>query len=106
MSVSPISRWPDDRLDDRIGDLSRRLEQVEPTVTTVALLEQRMEQMTNALTDNTAQQKKLARKFDDFEVEPFTRKREFMTKLMLVLVGALVGGVFAVAGAVISSSGH
>ena len=93
-------RWSDDRLDD----LSRRVERIEPLVSQVAILGERVESNTRATERNTKATEHVAGQLEESKLEPFTRARNFRNAVFIVLISAAVGTGFALISAAIT--GH
>jgi hypothetical protein len=100
VTISPLSRWNDDRLDD----LNGRVRDMEPTARTVAVLEQRMQSLSAQLRENTKGQERIAKQFEQAQLEPLTRARSFRQQLTIAVIAALAGGGLAVFGALIAGA--
>lgn len=100
MAISPLSRWNDDRLDD----LNGRVRDMEPTARTVAVLEQQMSSLSAELRTNTKGQERIAKQFEQAQLEPLTRARSFRQQLTIAVVAALAGGGLAVFGALVAGA--
>jgi hypothetical protein len=108
MPISPLNRWNDDRLDD----LKRRVDSVEPLVADVARLSERMKSLSGQLEANTRATKDgamatehVARQLEQARLEPLTRGRNTRTQIYIGLIGAGAASIFALLGALIAG-GH
>ena len=96
--MNSLPRWNDDRLDE----LSRKLERVEPVIVEVAVMKADMKNLTTAVEKNTVATEKVAYQLEQTHQEPLTRWRNFRSSLVVVLAGALVGGGLALVGTLLS----
>ncbi len=96
--MSAAGRWSDDRLDD----LSRRVQLVEPVVSDVAVLKSEFRTLTKAVRDNTDATRVVAEALEKTRLEPLTRARSLRNALVVAIVASLVGGGIAILGAAIS----
>jgi uncharacterized protein YoxC len=108
MTNGTLGRWNDDRLDD----LKRRVDGVEPLVAEVARLSERMKSLSGKLDANTRATKEgseatehVARQLEKSRMEPLTRGRNTRTQIYIGLTGAAAAGIFALLGALVAG-GH
>lgn len=93
-------RWNDDRLDD----LKRRVDEHDKPVQSVAVLTSRMQELARQLQANTDGQQRISKQFEDAQLEPFKRGRNFRSQLALAVVSAVAGGGLAVIGAIVGGA--
>ncbi len=105
MSLVPLARWNDDRLDD----LQRDVNDVKPLIADVARLSERMNSLSGQLAENTQATKEgaratehVAKQLEKARLEPLTRGRNVRTQLFIALAGAAAAGGFALLGALLA----
>jgi hypothetical protein len=86
--MAPFPRWNDDRLDE----LAKRVARLDDVVTEVAVLKTEMRNLTRAVDANTRATGNVSKQFEQAQIEPFQRGRNFRNQLVLVIMGALAGG--------------
>jgi hypothetical protein len=102
MSAVPFPRWTDDRLDD----MKRRLDGMEPTVNGVGELRIEMRQLARELEVTNRSLGKFSEQFEEAQKEPITRVRNFYSQVAVAVVAATVGGGLAILGAVVAAGAH
>lgn len=99
--ATPLSRWGDDRLDD----LKRRVDEMEPIVHSVGVMRAEMKSLSRELSRNSEATHETTKQLEGLTLEPLTRGRQMRSQLAIAISSAVVGGGLAVLGAVIAS-GH
>lgn len=94
----PVSRWNDDRLDG----LDRQVRRIEPVVTDVAVIKAELLGMRRALRENSNVTHELTQQLEKAQMEPLKRWQGFRNSLVIAVAGAAVGGLFVIAGVLLS----
>lgn len=94
----PIERWTDAGLDRLQGevDATRHL------TVDVAVMKAEMTTLSRELKRNTDATEHVAEQFEKAQLEPLRRGRNFREQVILVLIGAVAGGVFILAGTLLT----
>lgn len=100
MSVSPLHRWNDDRLDD----LQRRVASMEPTVGSVGELRVEMRGLARDLETTSKGVERLSGQLEAAQREPVTRMRNFRSQAIIAISAAVVGGGMAILGTFIGGA--
>lgn len=97
MSVSPLHRWSDDRIDD----LARRVAAIEPSVGSIGELRVEMRGLQRGLEAATKGLERFSEQFEKAQEEPLNRIRTFRSQAVVAIGAAIVGGGMAIFGALI-----
>jgi hypothetical protein len=95
-----VARWTDDGLDD----LARRIYAMEPTVVTVAVLEERMNSLSRELRANAKSQERVSEQLGELSLEPLKRGQALRGALVVAVAAAVVGGGLAILGTLLAGA--
>lgn len=98
MAVAP--RWTDDRIDD----LARKIQAMEPPVATVAVLEERMNSLSRELRANSKSQDRITERLGEVSLEPLKRGQAMRGSLYVAITAAVVGGGLAILGTLLAGA--
>lgn len=89
--------------DWRMAQLERRLDRVEPIVTDVAVIKSELRGLRHEIQGNTKATHELSQQIEKAQVEPINRWRQLRAGIITAVVGATVGGLFVLAGVLLSA---
>ena len=99
LSPGAASRWNDDRLDELNGKVRR----LEPIATEVAVIKAEMSGLRRDLRENTTATHEVATQLEKVQLGSATKRIAWWGQVLLMMLGALVAGGFAIVAALIAS---